>query len=236
MLVLAGDFKADHALARIRHHFEGIPSQPAPPVPDVTEPEQAGERRKTLEDAFARTPRIDIVYKSPAGNTPDWYALNVAGQVLVGGQSSRLYQKLVKEKEVAVNVFGGPQERRGPSLTGVIVMARPGKDFAEIEKLTYEEIERLKNEPVADWELEKVRSQVARQRAQQFVSTVARAITLGQYAVYYDDPGLINSYEEKLGKVTKEDVMRVARTYLKDTGRTVISTVPKPQAPAAAGH
>jgi predicted Zn-dependent peptidase len=234
VLTLVGDFKTEEALAKIKKHFEGIPSQPAPSAPDMTEPEQKGERRKTIDDAFAQTPRVDIVYKIPQGNTPDWYALQVMGQVLSGGQSSRLYQKLVKEKEVAVSVFGGAQERRGPSLGSFVVLTRPGKDFAEIENLVYEEIERIKSEPVADWEMEKVRMQIRRQRAQQLQSTLARAIVLGQYAVYYNDPGIINTIEEKFNRVTKEDIQRVTRTYLKEANRTVITTVPKPKAASPA--
>jgi len=234
VLTLVGDFKTEEALARIKHYFEGIPSQPAPPEPDMTEPEQKAERRKTIEDAFARTPRLDIIYKIPRANTPDWYALNVMGSILAAGQSSRLYQTLVKEKEVAVNIFGGAQERRGPSLGNLVILARPGKDLAEIEKLVYEEIERIKNEPVADWELDKVRMQFRRQRAQQLQSSLFRSILLGLYAVYFNEPGLITTFEDKISRVTKEDIQRVARTYLKETNRTVVITVPKPQAAAGA--
>ncbi len=234
VLTLVGDFKTEEALAKIRKYFEGIPSQPPPREPDMAEPEQKGERRKRLEDAFARTPRLDIVYKIPPGNTPDWYAMDVLGDVLLGGQSSRLYQKLVKERQVAVAVFGGAQQRRGPSLWSVTVMARPGTNLEEIEKLVYEEIERTKKEPVADWELEKVRMQLRRQRAQSLRSTLSRAILLGQYAVYYNDPGLINTIEEKVNRITKSDLQRVAQTYLKDTNRTVVITVPKAAAAATA--
>ena len=136
----------DVALSLIKKYFESIPAQPAPPVPDVAEPEQKAERRKIIEDAFAQAPRLDIVYKIPAGNTADWYALSVLGQVLSGGISSRLYQKLVKEKELALSVSAGPDERRGPSLFWFSIKARPGTDLAALEKLIYEEIERLQNE------------------------------------------------------------------------------------------
>ncbi len=234
VLTLVGDFKTEEALARVKHYFEGIPSQPAPPEPDMTEPEQKAERRKTIEDAFARTPRLDIIYKIPRANTPDWYALNVMGSVLATGQSSRLYQKLVKEREVAVNIFGGAQERRGPSLGTLVILARPGKDLAEIEKLVYDEIERIKNEPVADWELDKARMQFRRQRAQQLQSSLFRSILLGLYAVYFNEPSLITTFEDKISRVTKEDIQRVARTYLKETNRTVVTTLPKPQAAAGA--
>jgi predicted Zn-dependent peptidase len=234
VLTLVGDFKTEEALAKVKKYFEGIPSQPSPPRVDMTEPDQTAERRKTIEDAFAQTPRIDIVYKIPAGNTPDWYALSLLGNVLASGQSSRLYQKLVKEKEVAVAVFGGAQERRGPSLFSIVVNVRPGKDLREIESLVYEELEKLKSDDVADWELEKVRSSLRRQRAQQLQSSLSRAIILGQYAVYYNEPSLINTIEEKYARVTKADLQRVARTYLKETNRTVITTVPKPKQPPQA--
>lgn len=230
VLSLVGDFKTEEALAHIKKYFEAIPSQPPPTAPDMTEPEQKAERRKTLEDNFAQAPRIDMVYKIPPGNTPDWYALSVLAQVLISGQSSRLYQKLIKEKELAISIFGGAQERRGPSLGSFTVVARPGKDLTEIEKLVYEEIERLKNEPVSDWELQKVRMQVRRQRAQLLQSTLSRAIQFGQTAVYYNDPGLVNTLPEKFGRVTKEDIQRVARAYLKESNRTVLVTVPRPRA------
>ncbi len=234
VLSLVGDFKRKEALAKIEKYFGAIPSQPSPPEPDVSEPEQKGERRKTLEDGFARLARVDIVHKIPPANTPDWYALDVLGEVLASGQSSRLYQKLVKEEQVAVAAAGGVIMLRGPSILWLLALARPGKEMAEIEKLIYEEIERLKNDPIEDWELEKVRMQLRRQRAQQLQSTSFRAQTLGEYAVYFDDPGLINTIGEKYLQVSKEDVQRVARTYLKQSNRTVITTVPKPAETAEA--
>ena len=229
VLTLVGDFNAQDALARIRKHFEGIPAQSAPPEPDMAEPEQTGERRATVDDGFARLARVDIVYKIPQGNTPDWYALSVTGQILGSGQSSRLYQRLVRGQEVATSASSGAQSRRGPSLFQVNVMLRPGRTPAEAEQLVYEEIEKLKNEPVADWELEKVRMTIRRFRVQGLSSTLGRAIQLGQLAVYFNDPNLINTSEEKYAGVTKEDIQRVARTFLKDMNRTVITTVPKPR-------
>src|SRR5262249_13792389 len=130
VLTLVGDFPAEAALAKVRKHFESIPSQPQPAGPDMTEPERRAERRKTVEDNFAQTPRLDIVYRMPAGNTPDFWVSDVMLDILAAGQSSRLYQKLVKDKEVAVSVFGGLWEHRGPSLGLFLINTRPGKDFA----------------------------------------------------------------------------------------------------------
>ncbi|HEY7321708.1 MAG TPA: pitrilysin family protein [Candidatus Binatia bacterium] len=230
VLSLVGDFQADVALSLIKKYFETIPAQPTPPPPNVAEPEQTTERRKVIEDAFAQTPRLDIVYKIPPGNTPDWYALSVLGQVLSGGVSSRLYQRLIKDKEVALSVSAGPDERRGPSLFWFSITARPGTDLAALEKLIYQELERMQNEGIADWELSKVQMQLRRQRAQQRYSTRARANAFGHYAVYYNDPQLINSLQQKYDRVSKDDLQRVARAYLKESQRTVVTTMPKPVA------
>jgi zinc protease len=227
VLSMVGDFKTDEALAKIEKYFGSIPAQPAPPVPDVTEPKQTAERRKTLEDPLAKLTRIDIVYKIPPGNTPDWYALAVLGDVLSGGQSSRLYQKMVREKQVVQRVSVGPMENRGPSLFIASMMLMPGKDPAEVEKLLYEEFERVKNEPVKDPEIEKTRIAVRRSDVEQLQGTEGRARALGENAVFYNDPNVINTSSEKINSVTKDQIQKVARTYLTETNRTVVITVPK---------
>jgi zinc protease len=227
VLAMVGDFKTDMALGLIQQFFENIPAQTPPSAPDMNEPEQKGERRKVIEDGFAQTPRLDLVYKIPAGNTPDWYALDVLGHVLSNGVSSRLYQKFVKEKELALSVYADANEQRGPSLFWFSIMARPNTDLGELEKLLYEEIARLQNEAVADGELTKVHMQLRRQRAQQLYSSRSRANSLGHFAVYYNDAQMINSIWRKYESVTPADLQRVARAYFKETNRTIVTTLPK---------
>jgi len=224
---LVGDFKTDAVLRLVRKYFESIPAHDQPAMPDTSEPEQKAERRKTIEDSFARTPRLDIVYKIPPGNTPDWYALDVLGYVLSSGVSSRLYQKLVKEKEIALSVGADANEQRGTSLFWFSVMARPNTDVNTLETLLYEEIARLQKEPVADWELAKVQMQLRRQRAQQIYSSRSRANALGHFAVFYNDPGLINTIWSRYEQVTKADLQRVAQQYFRESNRTVVTTLPK---------
>src|SRR5579862_2361876 len=77
VLTLVGDFKPAEALAKIKKYFGDIPAQPTPPAPDLSEPKQTSERRKTIQDPFAQTPRLDIAFKTPNGNTSDVYALDV---------------------------------------------------------------------------------------------------------------------------------------------------------------
>ena len=227
VLALVGDFKTDVALNLIKKYFEKIPAQTAPSAPDMSEPEQTAERRKVIDDSFAQAPKLDIVYKIPPGNTPDWFALDFLGHVLSDGVSSRLYQKLVKEKEVALSVYADANEHRGPSLFWFSVLARPNADLGEVERLVYEEIARLQSELVSQAEMEKVQMQLQRQRAQQLYSTRSRANALGHFAVYYNQPELINSIWGRYERVTPTDLQRVARTYFKEEHRTVVTTLPK---------
>ena len=140
VLALVGNFKSETALALIKKYFENIPAQAPPAAPDMTEPAQQGERRKSIEDSFAQTPRLDIVYKIPPGNTPDWYALDVLGNVLSSGVSSRLYQKFVKEKELALSVFC---RRQRAARSGALLVQYHGAaqtDLGELERLLQDEI------------------------------------------------------------------------------------------------
>ena len=230
VLVLVGDFKTSDALAKIKSSFESIPRQPNPPAVDMTEPQQKEERRATVPDVLARAVRVDLAYKAVQGNTPDFYALQVLANVLQSGQSSRLYQRLVKEKEMVTGVGGFMDEKRGIGALYTNAILRPGSKAEDVEAIIYAEIERLKKEPIADWELQKAKNTTRRNLVNGLQASITRAITLGQYTVYYNEPGLINARLDKVAAVTKEDVQRVANKYLVDTNRTVVITTPQPKA------
>jgi predicted Zn-dependent peptidase len=232
-LALVGDFKADVALAKIKKYFEGIPSQPAPPAVDTAEPEQKAERRFTLEDPLARLPQILMGYKGIVGNTPDSYAMQVLNQALATGQSSRLYQKLVKEKELVTGVFAFTNAMRGNGDYQITATVAPGKKIEDVEAAINEEIARIQREPIADWELAKAKNSSRRSSIQGLQGSLGTATRLTQFAVFYDDPSLINTQFEKIAAVTKDDVQRVAVKYLKPTNRTVAITLP--QAKPSAG-
>jgi zinc protease len=236
VLVLVGDFNPEEALAKITKYFGDIPRQPDPPQPDMTEPAQTAERRKTIEDSFAQLPRLDTSYKIPPGNTADWYALDVLGDILTGGQSSRMYQELVKDKELVTGVFAGPANRRGPSLFQMGAIVKPGKDVADVEKAFYADLERLKTDGVTQAEVDKAVTQDRTNSIRQLQSTLGRAVLIGQFAVYYHQPDLISTQIEKFQAVTPADVKRVAQKYLTSNNRSVVITMPKAAAPAKSGQ
>src|SRR5713226_4182315 len=237
VLTLVGDFKTPDALATIKKYFEPIARQPDPTPPDMTEPEQKAERRTSVDDVLARLPRVAIAYKTVPGNTPDFYALQVLANVLGGGgggfggggggSSSRLNQKLAREKEMVTNIGSNAQETRGVGGFYVTATLRPGVKSDDVEAAVYDEVARLQKEPIADWELQKAKNGARRNFINGLQSSLGRANTIGQYAVYYGDPNLINTRLDKVAAVTKDDVQRVANKYLVQTNRTVVITVPK---------
>jgi predicted Zn-dependent peptidase len=235
VLTIVGDFKTADALAKARQYFESIPRQPNPPAVDMTEPAQKAERRTTVEDVLARAPRVDLAFKAAPGNTPDFYALQVLSTALQGGQSSRLYQKLVRDKEMVSNVGGFMDEKRGLGAFYTNATLRPNVKTADVEAAIYEEIERLKKEPIAEWELQKAKNTTRRNFINSLQSSLIRAVTIGQYTVYYNEPNLINTRLDKVAAVTKEDVQRVANKYLIDTNRTVVITMPAAKPKPVAG-
>src|SRR5688572_24961087 len=232
VLAIVGDVDPKDALARARKYFKSIPSQTPPPAVDLTEPAQTAERRLVLEDALARLPRLDIVYKVPASMTPDDDALGVLSTILAGGRSSRMFETIVRQRQLSPGISAGKGESRGPGLLRVIATLSPGQDMAALEAAVDAEIEKVKTAAIADWEMEKARSSARRALVASLQSSLQRAILLSQYALFYDEPGLINTRADRLAAVTAADVQRVARRYLTPQNRTVVITNPK----AAAGR
>jgi len=233
VLALVGDFKTDDAIAKIKKYFEAIPAQPKPPAVNTTEPEQTAERRFTVEDPLAQVPLLFIGYKGVIGNTPDADALQVLGTILGGGQSSRLYQKLVKEAQLALFVGSGVNQRRGPGAFQVQAAVAPGKKSEDVEAAIYQEIARVQQQPVEDSELAKAKQIAKRNFIQSRQSSLGLAIALVEATVAYDSPNLVNTRIDKIMAVTKADIQRVANKYLKPTNRTVGLAIPKPRTPAA---
>jgi len=235
VLTIVGDVDPKVALAKVKKYFGDIPHQPSPPTPDLSEGPPTGEKRRVLEDPFAQLRRIDIGYRNVPGDTPDDWALSVLAEILGDGQSSRLYQSLVKDKQLAISTASFEFDHRGPSLFQALAYVKPGKDAKDVEAAMLAEIDRMKTEPVADWELQKARMLFKRGNVQQLRTTLSRAVAIGEYAVFYNDPDLVNSAQEKIEAVTKDDIQRVARKYLIAENRAVVITVPRPKGSAAAG-
>ena len=237
VLTLVGDLDPQETLAKVKKYFAAIPSQPEPPKVDLAEPEHYGERREVVYDPLARLPQLLISYHVPPGNTPDNFAVQVLANILSTGQSSRFYQRLVKEKQLAVSIQARPGERIGPSLLQITAMPRPGVKPEDLEKAIYDEIEAVQKDGVTTQEIEKARTQYLRSQIQSRQSSLFTAMRLGQYAAYFDEPDLINTIFDKFNAVTAEQVKQAAQKYLVTSQRAVVTTLPaSSQAKSAAGR
>ena len=231
VIAIVGDVDTKTTLEKMRKYFENIPSQPAPPPVDMTEPPQREQRRTTIEDPLARLPRLDLAYKIPPDGSPDSDALSVLATVLSGGRSSRLYEAIVRQKQLSTGVGAGAIQSRGPGLFRFTGTPLPGKTPAELEAASQEEIAKIQSTPIADWELDKARNSARSSFINGLRSALNRAIQLSENAIAFDDPGRINTRAADIAKVTAADVQRVAREYLVETNRTVVVTMPKAAAP-----
>jgi len=226
VLTLVGDFDPDEALAKVKKYFGAIPAQPAPPKVDLAEEPHYGERREIVYDPLARLPEIDMAYHIPPGNTPENYAAQQLTYVLGQGESSRFYQRLVKEKQLASQVSVQSDARIGVSQLYISANPRPGVKVEDLEKAIDEEIATVVQSGVTPEELAKAKSQLLRQFIERRRSALSTAVLIGNYTVYFNDPNLINTIVDKERAVTPEDVNAVAKKYLVRDQRTVVITYP----------
>jgi zinc protease len=232
VLSIVGDVDTKATLARVEKYFGTIPSQSAPPKLDLTEPAQSEERRVTLDDPLARLPRIDMAYKIPPALSPDEDALSVLATILSSGRSSRFTENIVRQKQLATSVGAFTDESHATGLFRIVGTAAPGKSLADLEAAIEAEIDRVKAGPIADWEMDKARNQAKNAFIGSLGSSFQRAVLLGEYALFFDKPDMINTRAEAIAKVTAADVQRVVGKYLVKTGRTVVLSVPKASTPS----
>ena len=237
VLALVGDLDTKETLAKVKKYFGSIPRQDPPKPVDLTEPAKSGERRATMEDKLARLTRLDIAYRIPPAGQPDARALSVAASILGGGgggyggrggggaNTSRLYQRLVLEKEVAVQVWCATDRRGGPGYLQISATLRPGKTAEEVEGLISEEIAKLNAEPVTEKELQRARIGL-RRGAELRLTALSRAMALADDAAVYDDPNRINTELDSQLAVTAADIQRAAKARLVAADRVVVVTVP----------
>ena len=226
VLALVGDLNAAETLAKVKKYFGAIPRQPAPKPPDLTEPAIKEERRAGIEDKLARTPRLDIAYRIPDSNSADYRTLSVAAGILGMGESSRLYQRLVKEKELVTSVFSGVNGRAGPSKFQIGAMLRPGQSTQEVEAIIAEEIARLASAPVDAKELQRARISIRRGALGPRQNVLSTAVALAEGAALFNDPNRVNTDYEKRMAVTAEEIQQAAKKYLQPSNRAVVVTVP----------
>jgi zinc protease len=229
IMVVVGDVATAQVLALAKKYLEPIPSEPPPPPIRTKEPEQLGERRVTVTKP-AQLPIEMVAFHVPETKSPDDAVLDLIETLLASGQSSRLYSRLVDKEQLALSVNSFRQNSLDPGLLVFSLQPRSGVTPARAEIALFEELDRLRDQPVDARELRKAKNQLLANQYRELKTIAGRANLLGSYELFQGDYRKLFSQEQTIEAVTAADIQRVARLYLTATNRTIATLIPEPPA------
>ena len=218
VVVAVGDFDTGTLLKMVEDTFGAIPRRPEAPEVRVVEPEQEGERRVTVRRP-GPVAQLSVAFHAPAAAHPDWLPLFVLGTVLSAGRSARLYRALVVTG-LASSAGAGLALTKDPYLFRLSATARAETEPPALEAAALAALAQVAEEGVAESELAKVRRQLRAGHVFSTEGVTSQARYLGQYEMAQGWRAF-DTYLDDLMRVTTEDLVRVARTYLVEKNRTV---------------
>ncbi|MGD9904410.1 MAG: M16 family metallopeptidase [Vicinamibacterales bacterium] len=244
VLVVVGDTTAAEVKALAEKHFGSIPRGTPIPAADVSEPAQTSERRATRDDALARTPALAIGWHLPPRMSRDFFALAVLDPLLVGDQSARLHQALVRDTRQATavagafNLLGTNWDMKGPMLFTLRVDYRPETTADKVVATVDEVLADIRERGVTATELASakraLRSAFLEDLEGGGLPRFGRANLLAAFALFDDDPGRINTILTSLDAVTADEVKAAAGRWFVAANRTTLDSRPT-TAPSAPG-
>ena len=228
-LVLAGDFETEDAKALIEKYFGEI--KPKEEVAKLEpQPVTLSETKRLFhEDNFATAPQLNMVWPTREQYTDDAYALDFLAEIISSGKKAPLYKVLVKDKNLTsrTTAYNNSQELAGEFH--IIITANNGVNLNDVEAGIFEAFKVLETEGVSERDVERIKAGLETSFYNGIGSVLGKSFQLAQYNVFAGDPGFITTDIENIKKVTKEDVMRVYNTYIKDKPFVMTSFVPKGQ-------
>lgn len=221
VIAVVGDIDPEKVIKIIKTYFGPLKRQPVPPALFTPEPAQAGERRTILR--MKANPQMIIGYHKPPPPSQDDYIFDVIESILSRGRTSRFYRTLVEDKGLAESAQAscGTPGARSANLFAIFAAPRHPHGNAELEAAIEEMIDRLKKEPVSAQELAKVKNQVRADFIRQQRSNNGLASLLSYYQALLGNYRYMTTYVETIDKITADDILRVAKTYLNRDNRTV---------------
>jgi zinc protease len=234
-LVVSGDFNPGQVIQWTEKYFGSIPQGKPIPRDIAKEPAQTAEHRTVDYNATTPLPAVVLTYHVPQEGTPDLYALEVASNILSSGESSRLYRRMVYEKQMAVAAGGQAIVLEDPGVFFFFSILQAGQKPDDGEKELLAEVDRLRNEPVSGDELAKSKNQLISGLVFGRQTVQDKADAIGHAAVILGDLSLVNRELAEYQKVTAADVQRVAQTYFRPENRTVVYMLPEAMRAAAEG-
>jgi predicted Zn-dependent peptidase len=242
VVVVAGDFDPVATRAWVAKYFGPIPARAQPPRPDLTEPLRTTEKRDSYVDRLAPRPALALAWQVPPRNTPEHTAFSLLDTILLQGEDSRLWQKLVQERGYSDSVGGGTNllgnefTYDGPMLWMLYLIHDPGASADAIIADVDAEIARIQAEPPTADELDRALTKLRASLYDLAGSSTRFGLVdlLACFALFDDDPARINRLEADFRAVRPEQIRDVARAYLAPERRTVQIVLPGRASPAAA--
>ncbi len=220
IVAIIGDIDPSKTIALVEKYFATIPpGAPVTPVADE-EPAQGGERR--IEIIGDAEPELLIGFHKPTLPSADDYVFDVIEMLLANGKASRLYKRLVVEKQLAAEVSAAVVPGSlYPNLFIVSATPRAPHTLKEVEEAIYAELARLKSEPVTERELKRIANNLEASEIHSMGSNGGLAYQLTEYEATAGTWRYFFEHRQKVAKVTADDVQRVAKKYLVQENRTV---------------
>ena len=229
-LTLVGDFDPAQAQQLVIQYLGRVPKASREVPRDIPkEPPQSKEKRVTLQEPWP-LPAVVVAYHITYDGNPDSYPLHIAAKVLSDGDSSRIYKKLVYEKQMAVAAFGSANLIEDPNLFYAVAIVQPGHSPDEVANTLMTEIDRLKTEPISEHELQRTKNQFARDYILNRESNQQKAGVLAHAVVIHNDIKTADGEFDIFQNIAIADVQRVARTYFTPENRLVLTLLPNGQA------
>ncbi len=230
VLSIAGDFNKADLKNKIEAYFGPIKKGAnVIPRPTIKEPALGGEVRDVIQDNI-QLPGVFQAYRAPKQGGDEYYAFNVLSTILSGGESSRMNKTLVDKKQQAVAAQSAPFFNEDEGLFITLAIANMGVKIESLELSMDSIVNDLKTDLVGEREFQKVKNQITTQIVTSNGTMAGIAESLANNEVYFGDANLINTELDKYNKVTRQDVLNVAKKYLNKDNRVVLYYVPKEKA------
>jgi zinc protease len=227
VLSIAGDINIADVKKQVAAYFGPIPRGTRPiPRPTVKEKPLGGEVRDVVKDNI-QLPAVIQAYRAPAQGSPEYYAFNMLSTLLSGGPSSRMNKEIVDNRQLAVASGSLPYFNEDAGLFITYSINNMGVKAAEVEKVMDSIIYGTKSQLVSEKEFQKVKNQILTQFVSANDNMAGIAESLANYEVYFGDANLINTEIERYNKVTRQDLMNIAKKYFVPENRVVLYYQPK---------
>ena len=227
VVVVVGDVDPGEVFRLVRRHYRKM--KPGPPLAgDMTREEaQKGERRAVFHKP-TQLPWLGLAYHIPEETHPDAFVLEVIDNILSSGKSSRIYQDLVYDRQMALFAFSAADLRIDPGLFLVVAGdIKPGHTPAEVEAAVKAQLRRLAKEPVTEEELRKAKNQLEAAFVFDLQRNFGKGAQIARSLIFADDPYYFEKVVDRYRAVTPEDIMRVAGTWFRDDNASIVTLLPE---------